>query len=132
MAEALGGQPYCGSVALKKGKARLSASRSEDLIGLRSRFEAIGGSLVRFERELVRDLAKSKAFADSRSAEGLVPPRLLEGAGPVRMMSTRVENAADPEVRAATAKNFLDNYYKALLDSGALRSGGTGTGRGFD
>ncbi|MBI5385868.1 MAG: hypothetical protein HZA90_14415 [Verrucomicrobia bacterium] len=119
-----GSKAVLGSVLLGQSLWRLEAMGKARLARFRERFEAALGARVKFAGERRDDLASQLKSRTAAADSPLVVPRLVEEAGPVRFLSSRLE-APQPgqsqaefeaDLAAAQLRAFADMPVPALED----------------
>jgi hypothetical protein len=85
-----GGRPILGRVLLGQTFWRIEAMGGERLARLRGKLETRLGARVRFAGERLDDLGARMALDEPQREPTLVPPRLLEHAAQLQLMSSRL------------------------------------------
>ncbi len=113
--------PILGRVLLGQTFWRIEAMGAERLARLRGRLETVLGSRVRFTGERLDDVGARMANDEPRGDPALVPPRLLENAPRIEMVSSRLAMPAggsreeiEAKVEEDQRRAFLDEAVPAL------------------
>jgi len=113
------GRPVLGRVLVAPERVRIEANSFARYQALRAQFEKSVGRMVEFTEERITDLASQLRDKDRTPFDtSLVPPRLLEHAPRLRMMTSRIDPAAVPQGLSLEDANahMLQQHYRMFLD----------------